>query len=247
MICTLLTWRFTNVAHWGLPRWSEANGDKSVENRFSKASNDTFAFGHLDDWRFRKHCGTPQSLNLKESLKVIDAMSRQYTLTPGICSMEYYSSPCWNIKKLNPLQRSVFLDVFLHNWQERCTLIIINRSIRSKFLNSPKKADLPILPWKLTCSLKIDGWKMNSLLKWSLSRGHGSFQGCTPYNKTICSTHNKHLAFSAQLGFAGLSKWPSMRLRWTLDGHTTCLKWNDLHNNPRLCFLCTSIFIHAYI
>lgn len=44
----------------GLPRWSEANGDKSVENRFSKASNDTFAFGHLDDWRFRKHCGTSQ-------------------------------------------------------------------------------------------------------------------------------------------------------------------------------------------
>ena len=27
-------------------------------------------------------------------------------------------------------------------------------------------------PWKLTCPLKIDGWKMYSLLKWSLFRGH---------------------------------------------------------------------------
>ena len=36
----------------------------------------------------------PQSLNLKETMKVIDAMSRQYTLTPGICSTEYDSLPC---------------------------------------------------------------------------------------------------------------------------------------------------------
>ena len=35
-----------------------------------------------------------------------------------------------------------------------------------------------ILPWKLTCPLKIDGWKMYSLLKWSLFKGHVSFQGC---------------------------------------------------------------------
>ena len=37
---------------------------------------------------------------------------------------------------------------------------------------------LCLLPWKLTCPLKIDGWKMHSLLKWSLFRGHVSFQGC---------------------------------------------------------------------
>ena len=37
---------------------------------------------------------------------------------------------------------------------------------------------LKLLPWKLTCPLKIDGWKMYSLLKWSLFRGHVSFHGC---------------------------------------------------------------------
>ena len=31
----------------------------------------------------------------------------------------------------------------------------------------------------ITCPLKIDGWKMYSLLKWSLFRGYVSFQGCT--------------------------------------------------------------------
>ena len=31
------------------------------------------------------------------------------------------------------------------------------------------------------CPLKIDGWKMYSLLKWPLFRGHVSFQGCTVY------------------------------------------------------------------
>ena len=34
-------------------------------------------------------------------------------------------------------------------------------------------------PSKLTCPLKIDGWKMYSLRKWSLFRGYVSFQGCT--------------------------------------------------------------------
>ena len=38
-----------------------------------------------------------------------------------------------------------------------------------------------LLPWKLTCPLKIDGWKMYSLLEWSLFRGHVSFQGCKYY------------------------------------------------------------------
>ena len=37
--------------------------------------------------------------------------------------------------------------------------------------------NLPSL--KLTWPLKIDGWKMYSLLKWSLFRGHVSFQGST--------------------------------------------------------------------
>ena len=35
---------------------------------------------------------------------------------------------------------------------------------------------------KLTCSLKIDGWKMYSLLKRSLFRGHVSFRGCNLEN-----------------------------------------------------------------
>ena len=43
----------------------------------------------------------------------------------------------------------------------------------------------PILPWKLTCPLKIDGWKMYSLLKWSLFRG---FQGCK-WPKIKCPRH----------------------------------------------------------
>ena len=30
------------------------------------------------------------------------------------------------------------------------------------------------------CPLKINGWKMYFLLKWSLSKGHVSFQGCKP-------------------------------------------------------------------
>ena len=34
------------------------------------------------------------------------------------------------------------------------------------------------LPGKLTCPLKINGWKMYFLLKQSLFRGHVSFQGC---------------------------------------------------------------------
>ena len=34
--------------------------------------------------------------------------------------------------------------------------------------------------WKLTCPLKINGWKMYSLLKQSLFRGHVSFPVCNP-------------------------------------------------------------------
>ena len=34
-----------------------------------------------------------------------------------------------------------------------------------------------IHPWKLTCPLKINGWKMYSLLKWPLFGGHVSVQG----------------------------------------------------------------------
>ena len=36
-----------------------------------------------------------------------------------------------------------------------------------------------LLSWKLTCPLKINGWKMYSLLKQSLFRGHVNFRGCT--------------------------------------------------------------------
>ena len=36
-----------------------------------------------------------------------------------------------------------------------------------------------LLPWKLTCPLKINGWKMYFLLKEFLFRGHVSFRGCT--------------------------------------------------------------------
>ena len=38
-------------------------------------------------------------------------------------------------------------------------------------------------PEKLTCPLKINGWKMYFLLKWSLFRGHVSFQGCKTRRK----------------------------------------------------------------
>ena len=44
-----------------------------------------------------------------------------------------------------------------------------------------------IIHWKLTCPLKIDGWKMFSLLKWSLFRGHVSFQGCNSLtSRNLC-------------------------------------------------------------
>ena len=36
-----------------------------------------------------------------------------------------------------------------------------------------------VLPGKLTCPLKINGWKKYFLLKWSLFMGHVSFRGCT--------------------------------------------------------------------
>ena len=39
-----------------------------------------------------------------------------------------------------------------------------------------------IHPWKLTCPLKINGWKMYFLLKWSLFVGHVNFQGCIESN-----------------------------------------------------------------
>ena len=35
-----------------------------------------------------------------------------------------------------------------------------------------------LLPGKLTCPLKINGWEMYFLLKYSLLRGHVSFRGC---------------------------------------------------------------------
>ena len=50
------------------------------------------------------------------------------------------------------------------------------KSIRPTFL---LELDHNILPGKLTCPLKINGWKMHFLLKLSLFRGHVSFQGCT--------------------------------------------------------------------
>ena len=44
-----------------------------------------------------------------------------------------------------------------------------------------------ILPRKLTCSLKINGWKMYFLLNWSLFRGHVSFQGYTNLYQSLDS------------------------------------------------------------
>ena len=38
-----------------------------------------------------------------------------------------------------------------------------------------------VLPRKLTCPLKFNGWKMYFLLKWSLLRGLVSFQGCISF------------------------------------------------------------------
>ena len=42
-----------------------------------------------------------------------------------------------------------------------------------------------ILPGKLTCPLKINGWKMYFLSKQSFFRGHVSFLGCTFKNYEI--------------------------------------------------------------
>ena len=42
-----------------------------------------------------------------------------------------------------------------------------------------------LLPRKLTCPQKINGWKMYFLLKWSLFRGHVSFPGCKPSLRSL--------------------------------------------------------------
>ena len=64
----------------------------------------------------------------------------------------------------------------------------------------PKSLLFKLLPWKLTCPLKIDGWEMYSLLKWWLFRGHvSSLEGksflvgqCFP-NKTLGRENRKDL------------------------------------------------------
>ena len=42
-------------------------------------------------------------------------------------------------------------------------------------------------PWKWTCPLKINGWKISFLLKWSLFGGHVNFQGCNKSNPSANS------------------------------------------------------------
>ena len=78
-------------------------------------------------------------------------------------------------------------------WRSRFTCITpLKRSLEKPKLPSPGheqkklvgwknslKSSLDLLPRKLTCPLKIKGWKMSFLLKWSPLRGLFSFQGCT--------------------------------------------------------------------
>ena len=56
------------------------------------------------------------------------------------------------------------------------------------------KIDRPTLAWKLTCPLKINGWKMYSLLKLSLFTGHVSFRGRILFfaSPTTISYRNHH-------------------------------------------------------
>ncbi len=49
-----------------------------------------------------------------------------------------------------------------------------------------------LLPRKLTCPLKINGWKMYFLLKWSLFRGHVSFPGCKTRNSAFGRNLQRH-------------------------------------------------------
>ena len=48
-----------------------------------------------------------------------------------------------------------------------------------------------ITPRKLTCPLKITGWKMYFLLKRLLFRGHVSFPGCRPGENSPCFAHRQ--------------------------------------------------------
>ena len=45
-------------------------------------------------------------------------------------------------------------------------------------------------PWKLTCPLKINGWKMYFLLRWSLFGGHVNFQGCISTGQACCFSND---------------------------------------------------------
>ncbi len=63
-----------------------------------------------------------------------------------------------------------------------------------------------IISWKLTCPLKINGWKMYSLLKWSLFRGHVSFRGC---NLMLFQT-----SFSLAVEVSTASALPSAAVTW---------------------------------
>ena len=84
---------------------------------------------------------------------------------------------------------------------------------------------LRILPWKLTCPLKIKGWKMYSLLRLSLFRGHVSFRGCKwginwGYNNPRRSVHLWSIHFrpwDIQAG-APLSSFQTAHLGHTIHG-----------------------------
>ena len=55
-------------------------------------------------------------------------------------------------------------------WWIPCSAIFLGGPAWETFMS--QKVENMLRPWKLTCPLKIDGWKMYSLL------GHVSFQGC---------------------------------------------------------------------
>ena len=72
-------------------------------------------------------------------------------------------------------------------------------------------------PWKRTCPLKINGWKISFLLKWSLFGGHVNFQGCNKSNPSPNSHPSKkgcrfvdsprHVPQAAGMAVAGSSEW----------------------------------------
>ena len=82
-----------------------------------------------------------------------------------------------------------------------------------------------LLTGKLTCPLKINGWKMYFLLKYSLLRGHVSFRGCRIYKESIIKGLLYNWLFGVYIGNITTRWW---QLKHFLFSPLTLGKWSNL-------------------